>query len=375
MLAGARTPTGALRVTSSLPTPWAVFMGGIIVEPDGTLPVSLEAPTFFANGFGTTIDGRLCVALDGAISAHQQGLPFTSGGRLVVTSEVTPVASDSYVGGTRVKSSGGVFALGAANTFSPSELFSNGERGMYYDPTLLDSLLQSSTGSPAVSASGQPTGLIVDQSETSTHNSTLPVMVCDATITQAGNVLTFASTPSGAGARGNPPINPAYFYRISFTVAGTGSVQVSIGAVTRVFSSGTYVLEPFNASGTTVFIIRAHTTGFSGTFTFSELVEFPGNNAVQATSAARPTYQVSSGLKSIKFDEIDDVLVTQFSPDLGAVCTVGVALPTGAELTVQAIGSSFSQNRTMFALVAVNRLLTSLETYELTGWLNNRAGV
>lgn len=76
MLPGARTPTGALYVTSSLPSANASISGGVSVEPDGVINVVSGYSSLFANGFGVTRLGVLAVAIGGTISKYQQGLPF-----------------------------------------------------------------------------------------------------------------------------------------------------------------------------------------------------------------------------------------------------------------------------------------------------------
>ena len=76
MLPGARTPTGALYVTSSLPSANASISGGVSVEPDGVINVVSGYLSLFANGFGVTRLGVLAVAIGGTISKYQQGLPF-----------------------------------------------------------------------------------------------------------------------------------------------------------------------------------------------------------------------------------------------------------------------------------------------------------
>lgn len=56
-------------------------------------------------------------------------------------------------------------------SFSPLALFSNGEQGMWYDPSDLTSMFQDSAGTTPVTAAGQPVGLLRDKSGNNNHAS------------------------------------------------------------------------------------------------------------------------------------------------------------------------------------------------------------
>lgn len=55
--------------------------------------------------------------------------------------------------------------------FSPSQLFSNGEPGVWYDPSDLSTLFQDSAGTTPVTDAGQPVGLMLDKSGNGNHAS------------------------------------------------------------------------------------------------------------------------------------------------------------------------------------------------------------
>jgi len=69
--------------------------------------------------------------------------------------------------------------------FSPSSLFSNGEQGVWYDPSDISTLFQDDAGSIAVTASGQPLGSILDKSINANH----------ATQSIASRRLTYTDAP------------------------------------------------------------------------------------------------------------------------------------------------------------------------------------
>jgi hypothetical protein len=175
----------------------------------------------------------------------------------------------------------------SGSIFSPAVLFAQGEQGVWYDPSDMTTLFQDSAGTTPVVAVEQPVGLMLDKSKTYVSVTSLPTMTCSATVTQNGNVLTFNSSPVNDQASGTG-ISSTGFYQMTFTVAGTGSVLVYVGAAPRTFSAGTYTLAPWAAASASFFIFRANPGGFNGTVTFQERRDWLGNHAFQATSASRP---------------------------------------------------------------------------------------
>lgn len=129
MLSGAKSPIGELYITTVPPIASEPRNGGIAFSNTGQVHVSTAlAPQLDVNGFAVRSDGTLCIAYGGAIASWQQGLPFTSDGRLVTQLNTVPAASDPYVGGIRVGPLGGVYVTDAAVPLPFS--FSNGfDRG------------------------------------------------------------------------------------------------------------------------------------------------------------------------------------------------------------------------------------------------------
>jgi len=218
---------------------------------------------------------------------------------------------------------GSVIGQAVAAAFSPANLFASGEQGAWYDPSDLSTMFQGAVSTTPVTAPGQPVGLILDKSKAPTSRTALPVMTCSATVSQAGNVLTFASSPAGDQASGNPPINGNYFYRMSFTIVGTGSVVIYVGASPVTFSAGTHTLKSWNANAASYFIFRANAGGFNGTVTFTELLEYAGNHASQDTTAKKPLLQNDGVNNYLYFDGVDDSLSTA-AIDFTAINKIGI---------------------------------------------------
>lgn len=168
------------------------------------------------------------------------------------------------------------------------DLFNNSVQGVWFDPSDLSTLFQDAAGTTPVTGMEQPVGLMLDKRRPYASVTALPAMTCSASVTQSGNVLTFSNSPANDQASSAVGLSAFGFYRMSFTVSGTGSLVVYVGASPRVFSTGTYTLLPWYANGADFFVFRANTGGFNGTVTFQERQDFLGNHATQPTSASRP---------------------------------------------------------------------------------------
>jgi hypothetical protein len=114
MLSGNLTSDGALYVSTIAPQPTDVFWEGIARAPDGATRVVAVAPDLFNNGLGMKEPGAVAVAFGGVIAGYQNGLPFTSDGRLVCQLNQPVSPGDAYVGGIRVGPLGGVYVVNAA---------------------------------------------------------------------------------------------------------------------------------------------------------------------------------------------------------------------------------------------------------------------
>jgi hypothetical protein len=72
-------------------------------------------------------------------------------------------------------------------SFNPSNLFTNGQRGAFYDPSDLSTLFQDSSGNTPVTSDGDPVGLMLDKSNNDNHafqtdNSNRPIYQTDGNL-------------------------------------------------------------------------------------------------------------------------------------------------------------------------------------------------
>jgi len=194
MLPGVRTPDGSLYITTAAPSPlfdWSGIAHGPLgaIYASSTLP-----PQTVVNGFGVRDNGVLCIryGYDLSQAVWIGGLPFDDEGRLCCQLNQPESPGDSFVGGIRVGPLGGVYVTdftpvssygfsngfsngfnavpaGGGSTFTPLDLFADGEIGVWYDPSDFSTLFQDSAGTIPVTAVGQTVGKILDKSGNNIH--------------------------------------------------------------------------------------------------------------------------------------------------------------------------------------------------------------
>jgi hypothetical protein len=199
----------------------------------------------------------------------------------------------------------GVNRLGASRSLlgdSIANLFSNGEQGVWYDPSDLITMLQEDTSAlPAVI--GQPVGTILDKSQGLNRGSELITNGDFATDTNwskadgwtIANGVASADDISGRNlTQGNLGLAVNVVYEVTFTVVtrSSGVIIARLGGSTPVSS------ESFNTVGTHTAILRANASnttfslrgqgGFTGTVDNVSLKVISGSHARQITSDKRP---------------------------------------------------------------------------------------
>ena len=220
--------------------------------------------------------------------------------------------------------------------FSPASLFAGGIAGAWYGPSDLSTLFQDSAGTTPVTTTGQPVGLMLDKSQ----GLVLGAELVDLTVGPAG--VTFVQ-------RGNltEETNGYWTMETDELINNFGVVTASAYSILEVgsFHLVTIDVENFNSTGKLDALISgAQNTSVShtgititsaGSFSFiayanstymdtitlrtddetevggtirlkTSIRKILGNHAVQATAAARPTYQTSPDRATL--DKVDDRL-------------------------------------------------------------------
>ncbi|MEG1884867.1 MAG: hypothetical protein RR182_01165 [Alistipes sp.] len=259
-------------------------------------------------------------------------------------------------------------------------LFSNGEKGCYYDPLDLNTLFQDTFGTLPITGSGQPVGLFLDKKNGLTL---LDSGVVDQELNNSGawfNTNTWTVAGGSASAvnvsnglyQGNR-IQAGKLYKATITVdLISGQLYLPYDGYPAnsllVSQSGTYTRYFF---GTLSNFYAAFGVSFTGSVRNLSIVQVAGNHAYQTTALSKP--QFMGNPSRVVYDGIDDQLVTQFGEILTG-CTVARSVPgIGAVfLTGQAIPATYVDSLSHAGLVIINRALSLLETTQLTQILNQR---
>lgn len=261
-----------------------------------------------------------------------------------------------------------------------NSLFSNGEKGTYYDPTDLSTLFQDNFGSIPITGGGQSVGLFLDKKN---GPALLDSGVSDQELNNSGawfNTNTWAVAGGAASAvnvsnglyQGNR-IQAGKLYKATVTVdLISGQLYLPYDGYSanslKVTQSGTYTRYFF---GTLSNFYAAFGVAFTGSIRDLSVVQVSGNHAYQSTALSQPKFQESPS--RVVYDGLDDQLITQFGEILTG-CTVARAVPgIGAVfLTGQVIPATYVDSLSHAGLMIINRALTLSETTLLTQLLNLR---
>lgn len=171
--------------------------------------------------------------------------------------------------------------------WSPRTLFAGGENGFWFDQTDFSTMFQDNSGNTPVTAVEQPVGLLLDK-RGSYQNFPVPTFVLSGSVTQVGNTLTFSAPASGASADGSGLTLNAHAVSVLTITVTSGTVNIYHGGTTTSYTtSGQKIFRALVASNGN-YIIKTF-TGFVGTVVIDSITQWVGNNALQATSASRPT--------------------------------------------------------------------------------------
>jgi hypothetical protein len=142
----------------------AGFNGGTPVVPDRRLTITSVTSNLWKLG-GLSYDdaGRLAVTTVGPIKDWSAGIPLDNRGRVFMEDAGVYFYNSN---GVPITYSGAV-AMGIS--FAPGDMFLDGEEGVWYDPSDLDTMFQDSAGTVPVTAPGQPVGRILDKSGNGHH--------------------------------------------------------------------------------------------------------------------------------------------------------------------------------------------------------------
>ena len=273
----------------------------------------------------------------------------------------------------------GVNRLGASRSLlgdAIANLFSNGEQGVWYDPSDLTTMLQDDT-SAAPAVIGQPVGTILDKSQGLKLGSELITngdFAADSDWVKgtgwsiSGGVGVANGVTSQNLRQNGVALEENKVYSVTFTI-----VSISQGSVLGRFGGTTTVDSvAFNAAGTYTFFLKANSTnssfmlrgqgGFTGTVDNVLVKEVLGNHATQTTSTKRPVLarHPEGGIRNLLSytQEFDDAFWNK------ANATVTANFTTAPDGTQTADKMQFTT--TTYASVFVTQSVISGSSYTLS---------
>ena len=271
-------------------------------------------------------------------------------------------------------------------------IFSNGERGFFYDPKDLSTMYQDAGGIVPVTAVGQPVGLMLDKSkglikseinrDVSFDNpSTWTVQpVGTSEISVSGGLLSCNSTTNARVLQVGASIsaNTRYTMEIDVVSYTRGDPFILLDGAEVYFpkSVGKHIVI-FTTTGTgTSFGVYAGKNAVGGKWAASSLsiTSVGGNHAFQNQSAMRPLLVATP--QRLDYDTTDDKLITNLPTQLTG-CTVIRSVPNvGTQILIdQTIPTPYNDNKDHCGLIVINRALTASETSQITKLFNKAAGV
>ena len=248
------------------------------------------------------------------------------------------------------------------DAFNMLDLFSGGQRGVWYDPSDLATMFQESTGRTAVTADGQPVGLMYDKSRGELFGDELITngtfdsdisgwsdssSIGTGSISWNSGAMQLNSDGTNNRARGSAPFSTKVGATYMLSYDATDYHHARIGAV----ENGSTTLQLINqTSGSKVSVFTATETaswvtfeGFNpaGLETNIDNVsvrEVLGTTATQPVATKRPTYKDTPD--RLEIDLVDDALL--FDVPVGGIdgymvigtndgtASYGVSLPAGS---------------------------------------------
>lgn len=179
------------------------------------------------------------------------------------------------------------------------DIFRNGEKGFFYDPSYMGAVYQDAIGSTAVSATGQPVGLMLDKSKglSLLPHSLQPVLSLSGTgVAEIRPDNTFYIMRGSAVNSGaiNIPTSPNKWYKLVIEILSGSPISIRTGLGISVhilqLSHGKLSLFVNMASFDYLRFVNM-LANQEAVFKIHSLDELKGNHAFQTTSAARPILQ------------------------------------------------------------------------------------
>ena len=302
-----------------------------------------------------------------------------------------------------------VIGFDFANTvtpFLPKSLFTEGNQGVWYDPSDKSTLFQDAAGTVPVTKDGDPVGLILDKSEGLLRGSELVInggfdtadgWKLDNGWSIANGVATANTTLLSERISRDYKGKVGVYYEVKarITMLATpdarAAITINIGGLNEdlfiesaqsLISGQTYEIYGIaKLTNAKTFLLRVGTRfNYPANYTVDNISvkELKGNHAAQSISASRPIYKTDGTESWLYYDKVDDAMTVTLS---AMTATVVIATDDGVSIdypdTIGAGVYALTNNSTLgkeYGRLIVDRELTATEKTQITNYFNTKRG-
>lgn len=269
--------------------------------------------------------------------------------------------------------------------FSPLDLFSSGETGVWYDPSDFSTMFQNSTGTTPVTATGNSVGLLLSKSQGAVLGTNLVTNGSFDTDTNWTKGTGWSIGGGVATVNNTSGVNQSLYqglsgvsgqkYAIQIAVSnrsGAGSLFIYWGNTTlsNMASNGSYTFYVDLTLGTNNFFVTAN-NGVSADIDEVSVRKVLGISASQAASGDRPILSNDFALETVSADSINWVAPA-------GTYTVAYRGSTGTViLDAQSLSGATNvmQTTKIYEYIAVDRALGSAEKRRLQAYLDSKGAL
>jgi hypothetical protein len=276
----------------------------------------------------------------------------------------------------------------------PIRLFSEGETGVWFDPSDLSTLRQLSTTTQAVTTVGQSVAYMLNKTRPLTLGSELVTnggfdvssgWTLSSGASISGGKLVFSGVAAFGGVSQAISLNSTKLYECKISVESVTNLlrfRFSIGGIVitapEITAPGSYtfLLSPNSTGSVTLQIVAGPAASTNAVIDNVSIKELSGTHAIQSTVGSRPTLRRNSGGIYYLEDDVDNAI--SWAAPAGTYTVV--FCDTAGSVTVQTSQSLSGATDALRATqtvgyLAINRALTAKETADLTNWFKAKAGV
>ncbi len=291
----------------------------------------------------------------------------TADGALFVTQGPPPTGTP-LVGGIAVRADGTIYvSQSVAPVFSPLDLFSAGEQGVWYDPSDLTTMFQDSAGTMPVTADGQPVGLILDKSGRNNHAS--QATAANRPLYKTSGGLHWLQFDGVDDALATASIDFTATDKMSaFSGCSVNNVTTSTGVI---YEFGQDPATTNNSFGLLCGGAAFGDVRFSARTTTTTIRTSTGKLAVSTPTVLSNAFDMSNPASSIPVFRKDGA---DFTNTITGTHTVGSAFGNYPLYVSSRINTTLYLVGRIYSLIVLGRLATTQEITDTETWVNSKTG-